>query len=132
MEQYFVDKYKVMLGFGISSGSLREVTSAADGARWISPNVFVWAKEDYRAIMVTVKPDDTFDDNNNYSIDIKHDCIRVRRPNTTEYFEVPHIGTEEEYFQQGTVHDLVFPMEIYIMFTQLFDAVIERYCGIYK
>lgn len=132
MNQYFVEKYKVMIGSGINSPSLRKVTSAASGARWLSNNVFVWAKQDHREIMVTVRPDDSFDDDNNYSIDITHDCIKVRRPWTTEYFEVPHISTEEEYFQQSTLHELMFPLELFIMITQLFDAVIERYCGVYK
>lgn len=132
MKQYLLNKYKAMLGGGISSYVLREITSAAHGACWISHNVFVWAKEDHRAIMVTVKPDDSFDEDHNYSIDIKYDSIRIRRAHSTDYCEVPHIRNEEEYFQQSTLHELVFPLEIYIMFTQLFDAVIERYCGVYK
>lgn len=132
MKKHLLDKYKAMIGHGINSPTLRKVTSAASGARWISNNVFVWAKEDYRAIMVTVKPDDSFDDDNNYSIDITYDNIIIRKTYSDERIEVPHIGTEEEYFQQSTIHELMFPLELFIMITQLFDSVIERYCAVYK
>lgn len=126
------NKYKAMIGHGINSPTLLKVTSAASGARWISSNVFVWANANYRKIMVTVKPDDSFDDYNNYSIDITYDNINIRKTYSDERIEVPHIGTEEEYFQQSTLHELMFPLELFIMITQLFDAVIERYCGVYK
>ena len=132
MKPYLVNKYKSMFGAGISSHVLRTARWATHGSCWISTNVFVWAKEDVSSIMVTLKPDDNFDEDNNYSIDIKQDCVRIRKAYSTDYCEVPHISTEEEYFQQGTLYDLVFPLEIYIMCTQLFDAVAERFCGVYK
>lgn len=125
-------KYDHMINMAIVSHNLRDLTRY-DGSCWISTNVFVWSKEDIHDLMVTIKPHDSMDQKHNYAIDIEHHRIRIRHVEHSNHIDIPHISTEEEYFQVSTLEDIsMFPLEMYIKIRELFDKVAEKCCGVYK
>lgn len=125
-------KYEHMINIAMVSHVLRDLTWY-DGSCWISHNVFVWSKEDIQELMITIKPDIELDLGCDYAIDIEHHRIRIRHVTYSNHIDIPHISTEEEYFQASTLEDIsMFPLEMYIKFRELFDKVAEKCCGVYK
>lgn len=132
MKPNLLKKYEQMIYSGMCSYILRSI-NGTDGSCWISDNVYIWAKESVHELMVTIKPNDSLDMNHNYTIDIEHNKIRIRRADWSLSLDIPHISTEEEYFQLSTIQDItIFPLDIYIKFSKLFDKVAKQCCGDYK
>lgn len=132
MNPELLKEYEQMINYGMCSYLLRDMNTQNRKSLWISDNVFVWAHSERENIMVTVKPNDVFDLDHHYTLDIMDNHIRIYKEYSTMKIEMPHIKTEEEYFQLSTVMDIeMFPLHIYVKCKELFDKVVER-CGVYK
>lgn len=120
-DKFILSQYMAMLGTAINSPKLKEL-HFRDGACWITKETFIWMHECREKLMITIKPPDSFEEFFRYSFDITHDTICIHKAYDPKGIDLPRISTEEEYFQQSTIHDLsIFTLDFFEQCSVLFD-----------
>lgn len=119
--------YMVMIGATMNSPKLKTLR-IIDGACWITENAFVWMHESREKLTITIKPSFSMQELLQHSsIDIKHDSIDIRDSYNPKGINIPRISTEEEYFQQSTIHDLSnFNLDFFKQCAVLFDKTWDQ------